>query len=168
MTGQASALPRSGPAPGDRLAAFIVDDVTGEFPGERLCYVCHYGDRPAALVFAREPDEELARLCRDLDDWIDRHPEGRAFVAVPTHDPEGDAEALRELADTHRLRLPLTLCSEGEFGPHLYHLHPRVPITVLLYREKQVAANLTGTSSSEPFRARVLAAAEALLPERPL
>ncbi|HTE20752.1 MAG TPA: hypothetical protein VK689_20495, partial [Armatimonadota bacterium] len=110
-------LPPSGPVPGEHLAAFIVDDVTGKFAGERLCYVCHYGEGPVALVFARRIDEQLAVLAGALDGWTDRHPGARAFVALCSDDPEGDAEALEDLAREHGLRLPLTLCSEGEFGP---------------------------------------------------
>jgi hypothetical protein len=154
--------PSSGPDPGEHLAAFIVDDVTGKFPGERLCYVCHFGEGPVVLVFARAVDEELAALGKGLDAWRARHPGAEAFIAVSSPDPEGDREALQELAAEHGLCLPLTLCSEGEFGPHLYRLHPRVPLTVVLYREKTVAAVLTADAPTHDFRAEVLARAELL------
>jgi len=156
-------LPASGPEPGEHLSAFIVEDVTGKFPGEHLCYVCYLGEGPVVLVFAREIDGRLARLASDLDGWVERHPEARAFVAVPTDDPEGDAEALRELAAEHGVRLPLTLCAEGEFGPHLYRLHPRVPVTALLYREKTVVRSLSARVPDEELRAEVLREAEALV-----
>jgi hypothetical protein len=156
-------LPPSGPRPGEHLSAFIVEDVTGKFPGEHLCYVCYLGEGPVALVFARRIDDRLARLACDLDGWVERHPEARAFVAVPGEDPEGDAEALQALASEHNLRLPLTLCAEGEFGPHLYRLHPRVPVTVLLYREKTVVRSLSAEVPDEEFRIQVLREAEELI-----
>jgi hypothetical protein len=156
-------LPASGPQPGEHLSAFIVADVTGKFPGEHLCYVCYLGEGPVAAVFAREIDDRLARLAGDLDRWVEQHPGARAFVAVPGNDPEGDAEALQELARAYSIRLPLTVCAEGEFGPHLYRLHPRVPVTVLLYREKTVVRSLSARAPDEAFRALVLQAAEALI-----
>lgn len=158
-----SPLPPSGPQPGEHLSAFIVEDVTGKFPGERLCYVCYLGNGPVALVFAREAGDHLARLASDLDGWVERNPGARAFVALSTDDPEGETEALRELARDHGLRLPLTLCAEGEFGPHLYRLHPRVPVTVLLYREKTVIHSLSAGVPDAEFRAHVLREAEALI-----
>jgi hypothetical protein len=158
-----SPLAASGPEPGEHLSAFIVEDVTGKFPGEHLCYVCYLGEGPVALVFAREIDARLARLACDLDGWVERHPEARAFVAVPADDPEGAAEELRDLAAEHGIRIPLTLCAEGEFGPHLYRLHPRVPVTVLLYREKTVVRRLSARVPDEEFRAEVLQEAEELI-----
>lgn len=155
-------LPASGPQPGEHLSAFIVADVTGKFPGEHLCYVCYLGEGPVVAVFARQIDDRLARLACDLDEWVERHPGARAFVAIPGDDPEGDAEALQELASAYSIRLPLTLCAEGEFGPHLYRLHPRVPVTVLLYREKTVVRNLSAHAPDEAFCAQVLQEAEAL------
>jgi len=155
-------LPLSGPQPGEHLAAFIVDDVTGEFPGERLCYVCHYGEGPVVLVFVQQIDERLGALAQELDQWTDSLRGARAFIVATTRDPEGDAEELRELATRRCLRLPLTLASEGEFGPHLYRLHPRVPITVVLYREKTVVRTLTAAGLTDAFRAQVLEAAAAL------
>jgi hypothetical protein len=148
------------------LAAFIVDDVTGKFAGERLCYVCHYGEGPVALVFARRIDEQLAALGGALDGWSDRHPGARAFVTLCSEDPEGDAEELQDLAQAHGLRLPLTLSAEGEFGPHLYRLHPRVPVTVILYREKTVVRNLTAAALTEEFQSRVLAEADVMAQSR--
>jgi len=163
MVDPENSLPPSGPETGEHLSAFIVEDVTGKFSGEHLCYVCYLGEGPVVLLFAREIDERLARLACDLDGWVERHPEARAFVAVPTDDPEGDAEALRELAGEYGLRLPLTLCAEGEFGPHLYRLHPRVPVTALLYREKTVMRSLSARVPDEEFRAQLLREAEALI-----
>lgn len=155
-------LPPSGPLPGEHLAAFIVDDITGKFPGERLCYVCHYGEGPVVLLFARDVDERLAEAARTLQEWRGRHRGAEAFVAVPSADPEGDAEALAELASEHGLTLPLTLCSEGEFGPHLYRLHPRVPVTAVLYRRKTVARTLTSAALTPAFLAELAAEAEIL------
>ena len=162
MSDPASQLPPWGPTPGEHHAALIVDDVTGKFPGERLCYVCHFGEGPVPLVFARRADERLAALGVALDGWTDAHPGARAFVALCTDDPEGETEALSDLARAHALRLPLTVCSEGEFGPHLYRLHPRVPITILLYREKTVVNNLSASALTDEFQAHVLAQAEAM------
>lgn len=156
------ALPVSGPRPGEHLAAFIVDDVTGKFPGERLCYVCHYGEGPVVLLFTRGVPAELPTAARALDAWRARHPGAEAFVAVASEDPEGDADALRDLAREHGLRLPLTLCSEGEFGPHLYRLHPRVPVTAVLYRAKTVRRTLTARALDAEFLAELIAAAEEL------
>lgn len=158
-----SPLPPSGPQPGEHLSAFIVEDITGKFSGEHLCYACYLGEGPVVLVFVREADDRLARLASDLDGWVERNPEARAFVALSTDDPEGDAEALRDLAQNYGLRLPLTLCAEGEFGPHLYRLHPRVPVTVLVYREKTVIHSLSALIPDEEFRAHVLREAEALI-----
>lgn len=159
-------LPPSGPAPGEPLAAFIVDDVTGKFPGERLCYVCHYGNGPVVLLFARSVDERLAHAASALGAWREMLPGAAAFVVVASADPEGDAEALHELAEAHSVAIPLTLCSEGEFGPHLYRLHPRVPVTAVLYRDKTVVRTLTASGLTPGFLEELLAAAAALAGDR--
>jgi hypothetical protein len=148
-------LPTSGPLPGEHLAAFIVDDVTGKFPGERLCYVCHYGEGPVALLFLRRVDESLAAAAGELERWRERTAGAQAFVAVASTDPEGDAEALRELAAEHGFRIPLTLCSEGEFGPHLYRLHPRVAVTAVLYARKTVFRSLAAAAVTPGFLAEL-------------
>lgn len=165
MLTQPQPLPVSGPQPGEPLAAFIVDDVTGKFPGERLCYVCHYGEGPVVLLFTRGVPAALPEAALALDGWRARHPGAEAFVAVASEDPEGDAEALRELAAEHGLRLPLTLCSEGEFGPHLYRLHPRVPVTAVLYHARTARRTLTAAALDAPFIAELLRAAEELAAE---
>lgn len=155
-------LPPSGPVPGEHLAAFIVDDVTGKFPGERLCYVCHYGEGPVALLFVRRVDESLAAVAGELQEWREGNAGAEAFVAVASSDPEGDAEALRELAVDHGLRVPLTLCSEGEFGPHLYRLHPRVAVTAVLYARKTVFRTLTAAGATPGFLSQLDHALEEL------
>lgn len=160
MADPTETLPASGPLAGEHLSAFIVDDVTGSFADERLCYVCHFGDGPVVLVFVREVDEQLGDLGAALDDWVERDPKRRTFITVSSADPEGDAEELRELAAARGLRLPLTLSSEGEFGPHLYRLHPRVGVTAVLYRGKEVVLNRSAAALTPEFRAELMALVE--------
>src|SRR4051794_20970172 len=61
---------KSGLKPGEPVAPFDVEDITGPSQGQPLCYRCQYGNAPVVCVFARKTSEPLASLVKKIDEKI--------------------------------------------------------------------------------------------------
>src|ERR1700722_8689536 len=73
MTAAADAL-KSGPPVGEELpGTFEPVNVTGPDAGQKTCIFCEYGEKPVAMVFAREVSAGLTRLTRRLDTATAQH-----------------------------------------------------------------------------------------------
>ena len=60
----------SGLQPGDAPPPFNVRDITGPKAGKTLCYRCMYGARPVVSIFAREIDDNVANLIKEVDKQV--------------------------------------------------------------------------------------------------
>src|SRR5690242_19664932 len=59
---------KSGPQPGEKLAGpFHPLNINGEQAGKKNCLYCSNGDRPVAMIFARECTPELTALIKKID-----------------------------------------------------------------------------------------------------
>src|SRR5690242_17779162 len=59
---------KSGPQPGEKVpGAFKPLHVTGPEAGKYSCLYCKYGQRPVAVVFAREVTPAVAKLLAAID-----------------------------------------------------------------------------------------------------
>jgi len=133
---------RSGPQPGERLAAtFEPLNVTGEHAGDLHCLVCEYGLSPVVMMFAREPSEALVQLLVKLDAATGKHrsQELGAFVVFLNDKPELQGE-LVALAKKQGLK-HLVLAIDAPAGPDGFKVAAEADVTVVLYREHAVKAN---------------------------
>jgi hypothetical protein len=128
---------------GDEVGAFYVKDVTGPAAGTALCYRCRYGDQPVVSIFAREVDDKLAALLKEVDALVDKNSakEMAAFLVVMTDDPSGQEEQLKKLAKDSGLKnVPLTTFEDVN-GPRGYRLKKNADITVMMWVNGKVQVN---------------------------
>jgi hypothetical protein len=128
---------------GANVGPFYVADVTGPSAGEKLCYRCRYGDKPVVSIFARQVDDNLAALVKELDKTVGEHSgDGMAaFVVLLTENPEADAAKLKELAAAQGIQhTPLTTF-DGTAGPETYHIAQDSEVTVMMWVDGTLKVN---------------------------
>lgn len=140
---QPAAQVKSGLEPGSYAAPFIVRDITGPAKGESLCYFCRYGGRPVVSIFARDVDENLTKLVKQVDQQIEKNKDQQlsAFVVLLTDDPDAAAPKLKKLAETTKVKnVPLTLF-DGQTGPEDYKIAKDANLNVMMWVGGQVKVN---------------------------
>jgi hypothetical protein len=83
LVAQAVAV-ESGLKPGEKVGAYNVKDITGPDAGKSLCLRCKYGQRPVVNVFARNVDDNLVSLVKEVDKLVEQNKDKKmaAFVTV--------------------------------------------------------------------------------------
>lgn len=130
---------------GSDVGAFTVTDVTGPHAGESLCYRCQFKDRPVVSIFAREVNDELASLIKQIDQVVGKNQAEKmaAFVVVLTDNPDTKTDQLKALASKHGLKnTPLTTY-EDAMGPPSYKISKSADFTVMMWVDGQLKVNET-------------------------
>ena len=88
---------KSGLEEGASPAPFHVMDVTGPSKGKKLCYRCQYGSKPVVSIFARDINDNLAKLVKNTDKFVGKHKDVKAaaFVVLLTDNPDEAEEKLK-------------------------------------------------------------------------
>lgn len=136
---------KSGLQPGESAPAFNVRDITGPNQGKTLCYRCANGARPVVCVFAREVNDGLSQLVKEIEGKVDANSDKKmaAFVVMLTEDPDKLEPALKSLAkDKEIKKTPLTLI-EGAAGPKEYKIAKNADVTVMMWVGLKVKVNHT-------------------------
>jgi hypothetical protein len=144
---------KSGPQPGESIPGpFHFLNINGGHAGNPHCLVCEYGLKPTVVVFAREGSEgnkALAILLQKLDEAVGKHKNARlcsfaAFLSEAFTKEETRKDLVSRLekaaADLELKQLILTV--DGPTGPEGYKVNKGAEITVLLYQDHRVIANL--------------------------
>jgi len=129
---------------GDEVGAFTVTDVTGPEAGKSLCYRCRYGNQPVVSIFAREINDELATLVKNVDQVVgqNRGEKMAAFVVLLSDDPSAQEGALKALAKEHGItNTPLTVFDDKN-GPPSYKITD-ADFTVMMWVEGELKVNET-------------------------
>lgn len=133
---------KSGPAVGESPAPFEVQDVTGPSAGKSLCYRCKYGDDPVVCIFLRDTSEMNVELIKALDDKLAENKKLRAFAVLLSNTPDKAKEDLQKLAkDSEVKHVPLTVFPSSK-GPEEYKLAEDVKVTVVMWSDSKVKANI--------------------------
>ena len=136
------AAPKSGPAVGDSPAPFEVQDVTGPSAGKSLCYRCKFGDEPVVCVFIRDTSEMNVELIKALDEKLAEEKKIRGFAVLLSDSPDKAKEELKKLkTDAAVKNVPLTVFPSAK-GPEDYKLADDVKVTVLMWSDSKVKANV--------------------------
>ena len=141
----------SGMPENELVRSFKIEDVTGPFKGENLCYPCKYGSKPVIALFFRETSEELATLLKEVDSLIQKfeNKKLRAFGILITAEPEKDKQTLIELAEKQQLKnLPLTTFY-GIDGPSYYRISQEAEINQMYWMKSRVKTNHAFRSAKE-------------------
>lgn len=134
---------RSGLAVGEIVPAFNVRDITGPQKGKTLCYRCRFGNAPTIAVFAREVDDSLKTLIKQIDDRQTAESDKglKSFVIFINDDPDAIEPQIEALAKDQKLSgTPLTLI-EGVQGPPEYKIARDVAVTVMMWVDGEVQVN---------------------------
>lgn len=140
---EAASEVKSGLPVGEIVPAFNVRDITGPQRGKTLCYRCRYGNAPTIAVFAREIDDSLRTLIKQIDDRQSAESEQglKSFVIFIHDDPDAIEPQIEKLANDQKLAgTPLTLI-EGVQGPPEYKITKEASVTVMMWVEGQVKVN---------------------------
>ena len=133
----------SGLKVGDSPAPYNVKDVTGPNAGKSLCYRCNYGGRPVVNIFAREVNDELAKLVSEVDTLVEKNKDKKmaAFVVVLAEDAEAMAPKLEAMAKKNGVKnVPLTIF-DGTSGPGEYNIAKDADVSVMMWNKSEVKAN---------------------------
>ena len=134
---------KSGLQPGDEPAAFYVNDITGPAKGTSLCYRCKYGKAPVVSIFAREIDDKVASLIKQIDAQVaqNQSKKMKAFVVLLSEQPKDSESKLQDVAKENDLKnIPLTTFN-GAAGPEEYKLSGDADLTVLMWVNSDVKVN---------------------------
>lgn len=134
---------KSGLEPGSFVGAFTVRDITGPSKGKSLCYRCQYGGRPVVSIFARDVNDELVDLIKQVDKKVDQHKDKdlKAFVVLLTDEPEAAAAKLEKVASTAKVKhVPLTVF-DGQSGPPSYKIAKDADVNVMMWVGGKVKVN---------------------------
>ncbi len=133
----------SGLKVGDRVGAFNVLDCTGPAKGTTLCYRCRYGNRPVVSIFARDVDDNVAQLIKEVDAKVaaNESKDMSAFVVLLSDDPDAAEKKLTEVAEKNNIKnVPLTVF-DGTAGPPSYKIQKDAGVTVLMWNKGKIESS---------------------------
>jgi hypothetical protein len=132
---------KSGPQPGEKVPGpFKPLHVTGPEAGKYACLYCKYGQRPVAVVFAREITPAVARLLAAIDAETAARDDARlGSFAVFVGDPARLSEPIKQLAVAQKIGS--CVLSVAEAAPESYAIAADAAVTVVLYHQLKVKAN---------------------------
>src|SRR4051794_18635740 len=133
---------RSGPQMNETLAGpFEPLNVTGANAGDKYCLYCANGERPVAMIFAREVTPAVARLIKKIDEATVKNADGDmgSFVVFCSGEKGLDTK-LRGLAEKEKIQKCI-LSIDEPLGPEGYKVSKEADVTVVLYKKHMVKAN---------------------------
>jgi hypothetical protein len=142
---QAGESIKSGPQVGEdaRPKPFFPLNINGPTPDKKECLVCRNQNNPVAMIFAREPSEQLTTLITKLDaETVKNADKKMGSFAVFCNDSEGLAAKLKDLAKAQKLQ-KFTLAIDNPTGPEPYKIAKEADVTVVLYTNSKVVSNYT-------------------------
>jgi hypothetical protein len=145
LVAQAGETVKSGPQVGEvaRPKPFFPLNLNGPTPDQKQCLVCRNGDNPVAMIFAREPNEQLTALITKLDAATIKNSDKKmGSFAVFCNDSEGLPATLKALAVKQDLK-KFVLAVDNPTGPEPYKIAKDADVTVVLYNKSKVIANYT-------------------------
>jgi hypothetical protein len=132
---------KSGPQEGARLpGAFHPLNVNGENAGEKHCLYCANGDRPVAMIFAREVTPALTKLIKEVDAANVKNGEKMGSFVVFLGDTDSLKKKLTSVAEDSKLKRTI-LSIDSPAGPEKYKVAREADVTVVLYTDFTVKAN---------------------------
>jgi hypothetical protein len=135
----------SGPPVGATTMSIPVLDVTGQYKGQLICYVCDYDKAPDVLAFFRDTSDDTAKEIIQLNDLYLKN-KSRGFKAVAMIIAgESSKQWLEDLNRSAHLEIPLTYFRKGpkDAAVRVYNLNPAVANTFLVSVNRSVVANIS-------------------------
>jgi hypothetical protein len=143
---------------------------TGKERGQSACFICQTEDKPAVIIFARKPSDELGKLAADLDKAVadPKNAPLRGWVTfMGDNQPKMDPQVV-QWGQKHAIRnLPLGVFEDND-GPPSYRLSKDAEVTILLFVKQKVMANFAYRAGelTDAAQAEVLKAVPKLLEKK--
>jgi hypothetical protein len=133
----------SGVPTGKRPGPYSFLVATGQQRGQQTCYICeqHEGNKPAAVVFARDLSEPLGKLLGKLEAAGAPAKDSGYKVWMTQLADKADLDALAKWAQKQGLKAVPVGAFEDADGPPSYKLNKDADVTVLLFAKQKVVAN---------------------------
>jgi hypothetical protein len=135
---------KSGPQAGEELAGpFHPLNVNGKQAGKKACLYCSNGDKPVAMIFAREPSANLTKLIKKLDGCCDKNKDCKmgSFVVFLNDDEKLEGKLKKVAKDADLKNVVLSI--DNPAGPKGYKVSKDADITVVLYVDRTAKVNHT-------------------------
>lgn len=157
----------SGVQVGQRPGPYTFIVSTGKERGQLTCYICETGDKPAFVIFARTPTDELGKLTHELDRFAGepKNAPVRGWVTFLSNDQTKLDPEVIAWGKKHAVQsLPLGVFEDAD-GPPSYRLASDADVTVLFFVKQKVIANFAYRKGelNEAARKEILKAAPKLL-----
>ncbi len=132
---------KSGPQEGTKVPGpFHPLNINGENAGKKHCLFCENGDRPVAMIFAREVTPAVTKLIKEIDAATAKSDGKMGSFVVFLGEREGLEKKLTTVAEENKL-MKTVLSIDNPAGPEAYKIAKDADVTVVLYKEHNVKAN---------------------------
>jgi len=137
---------KSGPQVGQKVPGpFEPLNINGESANKKNCLYCQFGNAPVVMVFARDVTPAVTTLIKKLDTCNEENKASEMGTCVIfCSDDKGLETKLQNLVKETKLKKTV-LAIDNPAGPEEYKIAKDADVTVLVYKERKVTANLTFT-----------------------
>jgi hypothetical protein len=161
----------SGPKSGARPGPYTFWVSTGASRGQETCFICETENRPAVVVFARQPSDMLGKLAGKLDRALAEHKaaELRSWITFIGKDHQTFDQQLVDWSKQHGLKSLAVGSFKENDGPPTYRVAREADVTVVLFVNRKVQATFGFREkelTDEALR-RVLEALPGLVEKKP-
>jgi hypothetical protein len=132
---------KSGPQVGQEVPGVFepLNINNGEKSGQKNCLYCQFGQKASVMVFAREINPQVKALIKKLDACTTKNKEMCTCV-IFCSDDKGLEKQLGTIAKDEKLE-GCILAIDNPAGPEKYNIAKDADVTVLVYKDRKVAAN---------------------------
>jgi hypothetical protein len=116
---------------------------TGMQRGQSCCFICETADKPAIIVFARNPSDPLGKLVAQIDKAVAENKTAnlRAWVTFLSDDQPALDPKVVKWGQQHAIRqVPLGVFEDAG-GPPSYRISRDADVTVMLFVKQKVVVN---------------------------
>ena len=134
---------KSGPQVGQKVPGPFepLNINNGENSGKKNCLYCQFGQAPVVMVFAREVNPTVTKLIKELDSCTAKNKSADMGSCVIFCSDAKYLEAkLKNLVEKEKVQ-NCVLAIDNPAGPEDYNIAKDADVTVLVYKERKVAAN---------------------------
>jgi len=167
---QAAEPCESGLKPGQRPGPYSSVVSTGSNRGQSHCFICETGDRPAIILFAKTPDDSLAKLAAAIDKALVTHKDAelRSWITFLSADQSSFDPKVVDWSRKAGLKGLASGVFEDVQGPPSYKLGKDADLTILLSVKQKVVRNFAFRSGELDAKKidEIVAAIKDILPKK--
>jgi hypothetical protein len=136
---------KSGPQVGQKVPGPFepLNINNGDNSGKKNCLYCQFAQAPVVMVFARDVNPTVTKLIKKLDACTAQNKEAEmGSCVIFCSDAKELEKKLQTLVKDEKVANCI-LAIDNSAGPEDYNIAKEADVTVLVYKERKVTANLT-------------------------